>query len=438
MKIRLFHIFSVVLAASSTLAIEVPLTYVRHEEAKDRSFQPSGYAGLAMKRDLPEGDWRLPDLNGASPLYTLVPVAGGLRLLVLSRQRADDIFYNRIHFDSNANGDLTDDPVVDGKVDVNRQHDYCSATFPPIDTLVKQGDRETPFSFTPSITMSRFSSLGNMKSEEWQHRFWLMLRANCHYECRFTFDGHAYRAALSDANCDGRFDRKLTYRKPAAESPGHMMMDERSDLFFLSTGNDLSPHEWHHLGDLLALDGKLLEVGVDIAGGIMTLDEVTEGLAPLKLSARAEQLTILDRDAGHCVMARQPVDEIQVPVGSYRIVAHRMLRKDEWGDRWIVRGAGDAKSSFVPVKPGTEAVLMFGEPLTGTVTGSQRRGSTVHRLSFKLTGAGGESISEVAHISGSRTETPLSSSRRNYPKEPSYQIAKPDGEIVARGTFEYG
>ncbi len=41
----------------------------------------------------------------------MVKMAGGERLMILDRKEKGDKFYTLLHFDSNGNGDLTDDPV---------------------------------------------------------------------------------------------------------------------------------------------------------------------------------------------------------------------------------------------------------------------------------------------------------------------------------------
>lgn len=434
---RFIEGIALALVASSALAIEVPLTYVRHEDGEGRGFQPSGYAGCALKPSLPPGEWKVPELTGPRPLYGLVVMNGKVRALALGRQSADDPFYNRLYFDANGNNDLTDDPAVDGKLDINRQHDYCSVRFPPIDLEIPSGDRQTPFSLVASMTASRFSRLSEIREAELEHRFWLMLRANCHYAGSFELDGTTYRLGIADAECNGRFDKKLAHRKPS-EQHGDMdvMEDNRTDVFYLSNRERLSPHESFNLGDFLMLEGKLFKVDLDIPGRMLTLAETSDGLAPLKLAAETEQLTLLGKGESRCVMAWRPGESVMVPADSYRLVAYRMVREDEQGDRWAMKAQANPMSPFVAA--GGDDALVFGEPLKGVVTGSQRHESMSVRLGLSLRGAGGESIGEVVHISGSRTEIPLSARSRNYPKEASYHVAKPDGEVVARGTFEYG
>ena len=425
----------------ASLAIEIPLTYVRHEEERrDGGFQPAGYGGVAMKFKPPEGEWKLPELIGPRPLYGLALLGNEFRLFVLSRQKQEDVFYNRMYFDANGNKDLTDDPFVDGAINHRQEHDFCVVSFPPVDMTIPQDGSDTPFSFAATMSVSRFSQFEKRQDEEAGQRLWIMLRSYCHYEGAFELNGQKYRVALNDASADGRFDKAMTYRKaPQGDGEAEGLFGaERTDLFYLSRGDRLSIHEWHQLGNHLVLDGTVFHVKVDIPGRVITLTEKTDGLAALKLGEETEQLTLLDREEGNCVMAHRAGDRVMLPQGSYRLLAYRVLKEDKWGDRWIMRGEGDGRSQFVEAKGGQENTLPLGQPLRVVVTAYTYRGGASYRLNFELKGDGGESIGEVVHISGSLTEIPLSTSRRNYPKEATYQVVRMDGEVVARGTFEYG
>ena len=107
---------------------------------------------------------------------------------------------------------------------------------------------------------------------------------------------------------------------------------------------------------------------------------------------------------------------------------------------------GTNESPAVAVAPNIGAVLPFGEPYMPVITlppadmmpSGARGGNTF--LSFNVEGRGKEVLSGLTHLEGSGTKIPLSKTkgRENLPKEPAYTIVKADGEIVARGSFEYG
>lgn len=105
--------------------------------------------------------------------------------------------------------------------------------------------------------------------------------------------------------------------------------------------------------------------------------------------------------------------------------------------------SGSAETPVVTVTPNGGATISFGEPYMPVVTfpsaeqmSGALKGSTP--LSFSTEGQGREIVTDITHFEGSATQVLLSKSRKERPKEPSYTIVKNDGEIVAKGSFEYG
>ncbi len=439
-SLRVCLVFMILASFVSVRAdtIEIPLEYVRHVDERG-AFEPKGYDIVSMKFDPPRGDWVLPELVGPNPLYGTARIGGQKRLFILSRQNEEDVFYNRLHFDANGNGDLTDNPVIEGKLEQRRDRDSVSVSFPPVDMHVTHRDQQIPYSFLASMQMWRFSQLQTMSKREQERMLRLMVRPHCHYEGAFTLDDKTYRFALSDANVNGLFDDILSAQRSTITVDGvERLLPQRPDTFFLSEGDRISRHDWLHLGRYLVLDNRVFEVNLDAAREILTLTEITDGLASLPLAAQAEQLTLMARDSGVGVMARQPGAVMPVPEDAYRMVACRIIRADEWGDQWVIRGEGNDDASFIAATPDAETALVFGDPLVGSVVGMQARHGTTYRLSFRLRGAGDERITEVTRISGTATEIPISTRRRNHPEEPTYQIVRLDGTVVASGQLDYG
>ena len=60
-------------------------------------------------------------------------------------------------------------------------------------------------------------------------------------------------------------------------------------------------------------------------------------------------------------------------------------------------------------------------------------------IELTIVGAGREVITELERVSGDGPSSIEMSARyTTRPKEAAYRITKPDGEIVASGSFEYG
>ncbi len=88
-----------------------------------------------------------------------------------------------------------------------------------------------------------------------------------------------------------------------------------------------------------------------------------------------------------------------------------------------------------------EVTLEFGEPYLSIVNVIQPRvGRSRALIAFEIQGEAKESLTDLSHISGDKTQIPLSEEEDlgHRPKEPTYKIVKADGEVVTQGSFEYG
>jgi len=85
---------------------------------------------------------------GKATLYALVQIGEAKRLLVFARQKEGDDFYNRLYYDDNANGDLTDDKVFDGTIKKQEPPtQYWEISFPSVDTTYQAGGKTLSYCF---------------------------------------------------------------------------------------------------------------------------------------------------------------------------------------------------------------------------------------------------------------------------------------------------
>jgi len=117
------------------------------------------------------------------------------------------------------------------------------------------------------------------------------------------------------------------------------------------------------------------------------------------------------------------------------------VRQDAAGDLWRLSAAGSAGSPFVAADGRQPATLSFGEPFTAALSGQPgltewKRGKEDVRLSFALSGAGDDRVSDISRTPAKRPKNDEVDSTR--PPPPAFEVLKPDGEIIARGSFEYG
>jgi hypothetical protein len=421
--------------------LDVPLKY--EKAPADRSvFFPYGYGYVQVTAKKPDGDWKLPALVTDKPLYAVLNFGDRNHLLVLDMKKAGDKFYSRLYLDCNGNGDLTDDTPIDGAVQEQGSAPgggYFMAEFPAVDLTIMVDGARLPYCLQPRL----FGQMTGGSPPQGGPAVSLNYMVSCMYSGAFAVGGGRYTFMLSDMYGNGRFTDRVKIVKPQALFGSTRVVPE-GDLIYLTDGRAQDSLNGQPLGDLLQVGDTLFEVAIDIAKGKMTLTEIKNDLSPLKLSAKPERLSLYTEDGGRCLMSYKPSgDVIMLPAGSYKLLAYQMFRKDEHGDLWRLNAGGTNESPAVAVAPNSGAVLLFGEPYMPVVTLppiTQRAPVGNMSLMFNIEGAGKELLSDLRHIEGAQTTIPLSKTKgREYlPKEPAYTIVKADGEIVARGSFEYG
>jgi len=432
--------------ATALFAIEVPLKYEKYPD-KPKSFLPSGSVRLSLRPRgiaLPGEPWTLPHLNTENPVYALAKIGDKERLLVLDVKNKSDTFYNRLYFDANGNHNLRDDPFFDALPTSKTERGYSSIGFPAIETSIEVDGKSLPYSFRPVIS-GYMAQIAQVKADNQSLGRYMniLLYVNCAYSGEFQIDGQKYRLMLGDKNCNGRFDERLTLLPmPSERIIGRVRINifARGDSFYLSSGEKIDSYDEQVCGDWLLVNDKLFEVSINTAKDLLTLTPVSESLASLKLAMKTERISLYTEDGKHCLMIYKPAKEIKIPQGRYKLLAYEVFRRDEQGDLWRLCAAATKESPAVTLAEGL-SILEFGEPYLPIVD-LQKMGGRLDRffLVFNVEGKAKELLTDLSHISGTKTLIPLSEKKNlgHRPKEPAYKIAKADGEVIKSGFFEYG
>jgi hypothetical protein len=447
--IKLICFLAFISFASTLLAIDVPLEYVKYPD-KIETYFPTGRAFVKKTLESPEGNWKLPEFISSKPIYAQVKLGDEERLMILDRQKIEDEFYNRIYFDANGNKDLTDDPVIDGTLKPGPNQSYQRTRFHSVDIKIKVDRKFLPFSFIPEFFGSLSTSdKSNINEAVVEKRISLYLRANCLYKGQFVIEGKTYFVYLCDNDCDGLFDEKFELRKFERSIPGRMPIFALGDGIFLNRDEKIEADDQQVVGNWLLVKNKLFEVNISQAKEKMSLTPITKNLVPLKLAMQTEHISLYTEDEKHFLMTCEPDKQINIPKGKYRLYNYKVLKKDDQGDLWSLSARATTESPWIILDGSDDSVLKFGEPYIVTaevpenglidVRGSATAKNSVFLL-FAIRGRGNEDISDLSHIKGTRTNIPLSEKEglTHRPKEPTYTILKADGKTAAQGSFEYG
>lgn len=436
---------AVMLLVTHAYALDIPLNYERYPD-DEKAYLPRGYGELKVSLERPQGEWKFPEFNSEQPVYAFAELTDGKRLLVLDRKHAKDRFYNRIYFDANHNRDLTDDRSIDGVANFMGDGAYCHMEFPAVDTTVRDGGRDLPFSFRPTLSGRKLGELKNRKlsTDLLNEHVSFSLRVNCSYSGIIQLDDHRYQLMLCDADCNGSFaDRgKVPQHGRQCSCSG---IHATGDKLYITDEKKVGYDDAQMLGSYLILRDRLFNIDIDIEGGKLTLSAVAADMAPLQLGMETRRLVLYTKDGKHCVTMYRPATNVMLLKGIYRLLDYQCMRKDEQGDLWQLLGKGSKDSPFVSVEGKEDAVLNFGEPYTFVVNfrssdlkeweSGERKDL---RLSLSIDGSGGDTVSGVTHVSGNKTKIELSKKSPSRPKEPTFKIMRADGEVIDSGSFEYG
>ena len=193
-------------------ALELPLTYEKYPLSLNSGDLPNTIQ-YSFEVVPPSGDWKFPKLTCSHPLYIFTLFGDSKRLIILDFQKADDVFYSRMYFDSNDNKDLTDDPVIDGTLYLSNSSSYADVRFPSVDTTIDRGRKKLPYSFKAGISGRVPPELKNTaKGNVIKHisnYFTFNVMVDCYYSCDFQVKNRQYRMIVQDSNVNGRFNDRF-------------------------------------------------------------------------------------------------------------------------------------------------------------------------------------------------------------------------------------
>jgi hypothetical protein len=450
---RLVAAVILALLVTGAHALEVPLEYRAGspvalqnaagdlpEDLTDSSFHLAMGFAMSDGRSVetsptpPPGDWKLPELQTDKPLYAVIAFGDMKVIAVIDRTRRA-AYYDRIYFDANGNGDLTDDPVVKGKADSEAFGLLKFSAFDPVEMPIA-GTSE-PLRFRFGIDSLRTTRAGGEVYPS------LMLHADSFRVGKFEAGGQSYRVAVVDANSDGSIGQR--------SAPSGNMDSIVGDVIYVTASPAFATRDKHSLPGLLAIRGDTFEVDIDTTRSRLLLEPLTGETGALRLpDSPPQRMHLLPAEGGATVLAVDPAQEIRLPAGTYRLAGYTAWRRNESGAEWQLDADGHGCSPTL-VAAGASVAFAAGEPYQGFVTArktSKPSGGffgmlfgAPHKpaleLSFKLKGAGGEVIEAIrcTDRGTSSGAVRLSSGR---PKAPTYKLVKADGELVASGSFAYG
>ena len=432
--------------------------------------------GLKAFKDLVTKE---PKYLSKNPLRGVAKLGSKEYAFVLDQQSDKSRGYDRLYFDRNANGDLTEDKPIDAETPkgtspapVNMT--YSAANFPRVDLAIDVDGKKADYSF--------FFQIGNYGDEK--HRTAMgSLSAAVYRRGEITLDGKKRQIVLLDQNSNGRFDDLTSLQEDVRGAEGQLVV-RHGDVLLVDPEKASPPmpiglvapmfqdENRQFLCKVNLLGGKYYELKVSPAGDELTCTPVTVSVGKI-VSPHESCRVELAGDQGYFSLVLQKSRPVEIPAGRWRLLSYTITVKD-WKDPAKkktektdknVKPKADANASLVevlvqaltgtkPARPtatrqpqpspycmvsaqgtkggdpivvtaGETTTLKFGPPYKTRVKAAAAPGSGIAQLSLSLIGSDNEVVSGLI-VNGAG------------PEKPKLTITDPKGKVVAKGDFEYG
>ena len=388
---------------------------------------------------------------------------------VLDAAESEQDRYDRLLFDLNHNGDLTDDKPVKAKPKQGIfMGGYVQSEFPRVDLKISADDKTYDYSFLLSVYSYSSDELSYVSAS---------LSAAAYRQGEIEVAGETKRVALIDYNSNGRFDDRFKILDNVQSSDGQVYPESGDMMLVDFNPNDPSVFLGYnptaggcgrYVSKMVNFGDRFYELDISPSGEKLTLSSASVQTGYVS-NPNPGFSAVVYGDQGMMNVAADESGRCVLPEGSWRLLSYTIDQTgyDEAEDKPAAEEAGQeeeqessllgaligalkgavdksaspvfSRSSYtmvsaqatgrskpVEVRAGKTAVLPFGPPYRPVVKASSpaRAGQPVS-LELSIVGAASEVCSNLM-VDGGR------------PKKPKFTILDADGEEVDSGSFEYG
>jgi len=381
------------------------------------------------------------------------------------RRTMKTVAYERLYFDVNHNGDLTDDQVIEARTGRGMPANYANAAFPAVDLKIDVDGVPVDYAFTMSVY-----SYG---STEYSYAN-ASLSAAAYRAGEMVIDGKNRRIVVVDTNSNGRYDDQSGIDERIRPSDGTVYPKTGDMLYVIdpeakidpgANPYDASSNEFlHYVAKQVNLGGRFHDLKITPAGDELTMEPSTIPVG-FVTNANTGYRAIVYGELGFLKVVGDESGKAPLPAGEWKLASYTIDKtiaqepaKEEAKEESkgadvegslfeaLARLIGGAPSVSRPqsqprynrvsargkqdypavrVTEGQTVEMPFGEPYRPVVTIGYREGADKASLSMSLVGNAGEVCTNMI-VNGGR------------PGKPKFTISTEKGEVVDTGNFEYG
>jgi len=344
--------------------------------------------------------------------------------------------YNVVYLDYNNNENLTDDPKISLKGVWPRRstkyNDSPAVEFGPIELMLNYEGKTLPYRFYIQFQTSykkdvQTDSKKTLRGEQVDIR----LRSGGYTVGDVKFGEQGRRIAIIDYNNNGVFN-DLFKVQPMVELQNNYLYAD-GDMIIVDVPENEQPKtlDSRPYAKYINIDDNWYSLNVSEDGRRIEVNEANTEFGTIKTSQNIDSLQ-LNSDNGVITINEKNINEIQIPVGTYRLYGYSAQFTDPY-KQFYVRGTKLCKQFQIEKDKVFE--MKIGFPVIANIyrlpsareQGPVKAGDSVD-LSLIFTGQMGEVFTHILFSGKSSSKFPL----------PTFRVVDETDKTVAEGKFQYG
>jgi hypothetical protein len=398
--------------AQSYLAQTIPQQF--HHQAKGGQATEQLYGRQAQ---FPKIVTKEPKYLAPLPLKDVANIGGQDYAFVLDVTDAKAKGYNKLYFDLNHNGDLTDDkPVIAKDVEADAKKSSSQSIFPRVDMKLDGKDGPEEYGFILNVACQ---TVGDIQLAD-ANLYSAIMR-----EGYLTQGGRKTHLVLLDRNSNGRFADILS-----VFHAGDRPYLNQGDLLLINpnpkslAAGDVSGKDQYFLNRTLCLGKKYFHLEVTPSGDCLKLSPIDLALGSVRNASPSYCAWLTSEEYGVMMLQGTKGQKLPLPAGDWKMVSYSasVTPSGSSSTSGLMASFPDSCEGFT-VKKGNTVDLPFGGPYKTKVTAKKDNDKVSLRLD--IVGAGGEKCTSLV-VNG------------KSPSGPLFVIKNADGKEVYKGKFEFG
>lgn len=347
------------------------------------------------------------------PFRGVVKFAGRSYGFSLDATGKKAVGYDRLYFDANGNGDLTDDPTTSATDVAQKGPTLSQSQFPRVNVTLDAGGEKVEHAFTLGVVCSLAG--GNFQATA-------SIYSALAREGYITQGKKRTKVLLIDRNSNGRFDDVVSVKSNGSLAEGDLLLINPNTKKGPSAGGMGTDRKL--VAKTVCIGRSFYRMSVAPDGGKLKLEPTNLQMGNVVSSGHSYRAVLSSDDFGVVVITGARDQKVVLAEGTWKVINYVLDATRAGGKRTAVEASYGNKQPTVTVEKGETAELPFGGAFRAIVTSGRTKDKKI-ALRLQIVGPVGERCRSIL-VKGGR------------PPKPRFVIKDKNDKIVHQGEFEYG